>query len=139
MNKTLTSIVCASLLGLTACTKAPENFIEGEVLETYGTLSRLEESSGALFGNESVKLGNPSYGMIVKTTQGVYNIQLDAFDDGGTPGPHTIYNMAGAIKKGTKIRFPTKAYGTNTANQPMGFSNDRVGVLDPDEVQIKEQ
>jgi len=135
-KKTLTSIVLAGAIGLSGCTKAPKNYVEGEVIERYGTVSGLIESSGALFGNESVKAGDPSYVIRVKTQNGVYTIEVDALDTSGSSGPQTIYSVAAATKIGTKIKFPTKAYGKNWKNQHAGFSSGNVGMLDPDDIEI---
>jgi len=144
IKNTLTAIVLASAIGLSGCgrcgRKAPENYIQGEVIERYGNITGLVESSGALFGalfgNESVKVGNPNYVMRVKTEQGVYTIEVDALDTSGSSGPQTIYSVAGATKVGTNIRFPTKCYGRNEKNQQAGFSSSKVGMLDPDDIEI---
>ena len=135
-KKTLTSIVLAGALGFSGCTKAPESYVEGEVIERYGTLVGLVESSGAFFGNESIKIGGPLYIMKVKTQYKVYTIQIDALDNSGSLGPQTIYNVAMATKIGTKIMFPTKAYGKNKNKEPAGFSSGNIGMLDPDDIQI---
>jgi len=149
IKNTLTAIVLASAIGLSGCgrcgglsgcgrcgRKASENYIQGEVIERYGNITGLVESSGALFGNESVKVGNPNYVMRVKTKQGVYTIEVDALDTSGSSGPQTIYSVAGATKVGTNIRFPTKCYGRNEKNQQAGFSSSKVGMLDPDDIEI---
>jgi hypothetical protein len=137
IKNTLTAIVLASVIGLSGCgRKAPENYIQGEVIERYGNITGLVESSGVLFGNESVKVGKPNYVMRVKTEQGVYTLEVDALDTCGSFGPQTIYNVAGATKVGTKIRFPTKVYNSNLNNQQAGFSSSKVGKLDPDDIEI---
>ncbi|MBI2631522.1 hypothetical protein HYW75_00785 [Candidatus Pacearchaeota archaeon] len=135
-KKSLASLVLTGALGFYGCTRSPKNYVEGEVVERYGTLSGLVESSDALFGNESVKIEQPSYLMRVNTKNGEYIIQVDALDDSGSSGPQTIHNIAAATKIGTKIKFPTKAYGTNRKLQPAGFSSGNVGMLDPDDIQI---
>jgi hypothetical protein len=85
IKNTLTAIVLASVIGLSGCgRKAPENYIQGEVIERYGNITGLVESSGVLFGNESVKVGKPNYVMRVKTEQGVYTLEIDALDTCGS-------------------------------------------------------
>jgi hypothetical protein len=134
----LTAIVLASAISLGGCGKAPESYIEGEVIERVGDVIGLTKSevNGLFVYGETVKLGNPTYVMKVKTNQGIYTIQVDALDTCGSHGPQTIYSIAVATKTGTKIRFPTKCYGTNENNQPAGFSSSKVGMLDPDDIEI---
>lgn len=131
VRKTLTSIVLAGTLapGGVGCSK-PENHVEGKVIQEYGSVARIVQSSGALFGNESVKLGNPIYGLKVETPQGIYIIHVDIDDSSGSQGPHTAYNLAAAIEEGTRVRFPLRYDGRNL------FSADKLGIVDPDDITI---
>jgi len=132
IKQTLGTIVLASAIGLAGCSK-PENFVEGKVVSEYGNVARIVESSGALFGNESVKLGNPAYGLKVETPQGIYTIEVAVDDMSGSSGPHTAYNLAAAIEEGTKVRFPLQYGGRNL------FSADRLGIVDPDDIEIQRE
>src|SRR3989344_6340839 len=60
--KTLSSIVLAGALALVGagCSHHPQ-YQEGKVTKESGTVVNIVESSGALFGNESVKFGNPNF------------------------------------------------------------------------------
>ena len=138
IKKTLGTIVLATAIGLAGCSPKPKDYIEGTVVREYGNVARVVESSGALFGNESVKLGNPNYGLVVETPQGKYTIDIDVSDESGSLGPKTAYNLAARIEEGTKIRFPTKFDGSSRTRMPIGFTDDKVGYLDPDDIQILE-
>jgi len=128
IRKTLGSIVLASAIGLVGCSQSkPEDYVEGKVIQEYGNIAGIVESNGALFGNESVKLAN-NYGLKVETSQGIYTIDVD--DESGSSGPHTAYNLAAAIEAGTKIRFLLKYNGKDS------FSADKLGIVDPDDIQI---
>lgn len=128
LRKTIEAIVLVSTIGLTAC--YPGNFVEGEVTSEYGNVARIVESSGAVFGNESVRLGNPHYGLHVETSQGNYTIEVEVGDRSGSEGMHTVYNLAATIEEGTRIRFPLE-YGIHDL-----FSADNLGIVDPDDIQI---
>ena len=106
---TLGALVFSTIFVLTGWDLKPKVFVKGTVIEEYGNISRIVESSGALFGNESVKLGNPNYGLVVNTQNGKYIIEIDVQDSDngirGTSGLKTAYNLSQAIKKGTNIRI----------------------------------
>ncbi len=138
IKQKLRTIVLVTAIGLAGCSPKPKDYIEGTVVKEYGNVARIVESSGALFGNESVKLGNPNYGLIVETSRGKYTIDVDVSDKSGSSGPKTAYNLAARIEEGTKIRFPTTFDGRSRTNKPIGFTDDKVGYLDPDDIQILE-
>jgi len=119
----------------------PSNFLEGEVVWVGGNLTNLEanpEFSGLLsYSNETVRFGDPSLVFGVQTTDGVYTIQLDPTDRGGSSGPQTVHNLASVLRVGIKVRFPTELYGRESPNRaPMGFSKSKIGMLDPDDVEL---
>jgi hypothetical protein len=37
---------------------------------------------------------------------------------------------------GTKIKFPTKCFGMNENRQAAGFSVSKIGMLDPDDIEV---
>ena len=124
-------------------TPPPSNFIEGTVTEISGSLVNVvtaPEFDGAVsYSNQTTKFGDPTFVFSVETAEGLYHIQIDPTDSGGSPGPQTIYNIAATIKVGSMVRFPTEVYGrTNSAQpkQPMGFSKSKIGILDPDDIEI---
>ena len=64
------SLFPLALVGCGSCDDYEINYIEGEVVREGGSLVRnLAESSGAFFGNESVKVGKPTYVLTVKTDE----------------------------------------------------------------------
>lgn len=136
-SKIVKSLTVIGLVGiLVGCSPKPENFVEGTVLKEYGNVARVVDSTGALFGNDSVKLGNPHYGLLVKTSEGNYTIEVDVTDRSGSSGQKTAYNLAMAIEEGTNIRFPTSFDGDSNTENPIGFTKDRIGFIDPDDIEI---
>src|SRR3989338_7257306 len=104
IKKTLTDIVFVGTLALSGpgCSnKFIPEYLEGKVTKESGSVVNLMESSGALFGNESVKFGNPSYVLTVETYQGRYVISVD--ERYSKP----LVALAEAIEVGDKIRFKT--------------------------------
>ena len=143
IKQTLGAIVLAGAIGLSGCSKTPEpsGFVEGEITRVGGNLVSVvknPEWDGIVsYSNETLKFGDPSYTIHVKTSQGEYSIQVDPTDKGGSPGPQTIYNLAETLEPGMRVRFPTELYGRqNPERQPMGFSKSRIGMLDPDDIEV---
>ena len=101
--------------------ESKREYIEGTIIKEYGNIGSIVESSGALFGNESIKFSKPYYCITVDTQQGEYIIELN--DYAGSKGGKTVENMSIAIKEGTRIRVTT-------------FSKDRILVVDPDDIEI---
>ena len=138
-------IVFAGVIGFPACSTPeppePSGFVEGEITRVGGNLVSVVQSlewDGLLsYSNETLRFGEPSYIIHVNTSQGEYSIQVDPTDNGGSIGPQTIYNLAGTLEQGMRIRFPTELYGReNCDGNPMGFSKSRIGMLDPDDIEI---
>ena len=114
----------ALTLSAVGCGNEP-TYIEGIVIEEFGNAPGISESSGAIFGNESVKLSGKDYGIRVETNKGIYTIDLSD-DQIGPIGPKTVLNLSNAIVPyETRVKFPI-------AN----FTNDRIGQLDPDEIEV---
>lgn len=111
----------------------PSDFVEGEVIQEYGNIAKMVDSGTPSFDKESLDLKNPFYGLKVKTDHGVYTIEVDADDSGGSSGSHTAYNLAAAIEKGTRIKFATKYDGRKL------FAADRIGSVDPDDIIILDE
>ena len=77
MNKTLGTIVLAAI-SLIGC-DGKENkdpFVYGKIVKETGTVARVVESRGALFGNESVKISEPTYVLQIQTDQGLYTASI---------------------------------------------------------------
>jgi len=114
LKKSLANIVLvgALTLGGTGC---DTQYKEGRVIKESGTVVNIVESGGALFGNESVKLGNPSYILTVETDEGKYVISVSENYD------KPLVALAEAIEVGDKIRF------VKTDMNQVYFSKDRIG------------
>ena len=97
-KKTLASLILGATLAFSGCgdTK-PCYYLEGEVIKESGSVVSVIESSGAVFGNESVKFGNPTYVLRVKTEKGIYTINVE----GDSQKP--LAALAEAIKAGDKV------------------------------------
>ena len=123
IKQTLGAIVLAGAIGLTGCSK---DYKTGTVEKESGTVAQIVESSGALFGNESVKFGNPTYILQIKTAEGTYTASVESY------GNRTIEALATALKEGDRVRF--------IINDPMGqgktFESDRVGKIYTDQIEI---
>jgi len=136
MKKTLTRILGAGL-GLTlpflsgcqietAETAVATTYIEGTVVEEYGRGLGLEESSGAWFGNESVRIVNPSYTLKIQTSEGVYTASVYC----SWTSRKTLEALSAAIEPGTKIRFAKRYKGREK------FDEDKIGTIRTDELTV---
>jgi len=127
---------------ISACSPTPpSDYLEGEIISIGGDYEKIQpkaERNGLIgFSNETVKINTNDVVFSVKTKLGDYIIQLDPTDGGGSPGPQTVSNVKFALKRGTKIKFPTNYHKRkNRQNNPMGFSKSRVGMVDPDDIEI---
>ena len=89
--------------------------LEGIIQKEFGTIPTLMESRGALFGNESVKISDPTYGLVLQTNKGEYTLTVKE----GWHKP--LPALAEAIKVGDKVRV---TYDNHTK-----IGEDRVGEL----------
>ncbi len=141
-NTLFKPIVLAGGLALATlgCAKEPSGYVEGVVVKEYGNIPGLVESSGAWFGNESVKVDATHYGIKVETNQGVYTIDLsyDGWEGNSfyhDKGPKNVWNLSSAIVPNeTRVRFPTQNLGFKHYGH--GFTQDKIGQMDPDEIEI---
>ena len=112
--------------GENQCSKQTLQTLEGTVKEEFGTTQRIVESSGAIFGNESVKFGGPTYGLVLETDEGEYIINVRDI-----PRLKPVYALARAIEPGDKVRI---TYDLFTR-----IGNDRVGTTDSDTIELIEK
>ncbi len=131
IKRTLSSIVLAGTLAFSGlkCSSPsnPQEYLEGKVIKEGGTAVNLVESSGAIFGNESVKLGYPTYIITVETSQGKY--VMNVIDDYNKP----LVALAEAIEVGDRIRFRTTYRGCGHEDC---FSRDRIGGVYSDYIEL---
>lgn len=125
MKKTLTAtaLLLAGAIGLSGCSR---DYKTGTVEKEYGTVAKIIESSGALFGNESVKFSDPTYILQIKTAEGTYTASVIPYKN------RTIEALATALEEGDRVRF--------AVNDPMQygscFGSDRVGRIRADQIEI---
>ena len=107
------------------CERLPGDYLEGTVIKEAGSAAQLVESRGAFFGNESVKLSNPTYLLQIQTSDGVYTTSVF-----NTPPLNERYKsleaLALVIEEGTKVRFLYKSR----------FGEDRIGHIYSDEITV---
>ena len=86
----------AMIAALSGCTA---DSLEGTVKEEFGNVTKVVDSSGALFGNDSVKIGNPEYGLVLESQGKIYHIKIE--NDRHKP----IFALAKAIEPGDRVRI----------------------------------
>jgi len=128
IKKTLSRIVLAGTLafGGAGCSHHPQ-YQEGKVTKESGTVVNVVESSGAIFGNKSVKFGNPNYVLTVETDQGKYVISVREKDS------KPLAALAEAIEVGDRIKFKTNYQDIADHDY---FSEDRIGSVPSDEIKL---
>lgn len=123
------ALALTSLLG---CDN-PETYLEGKVIKEGGSVVNIVQSSGALFGNDSVKFGDPTYVLAVETNEGKYIIDVREYSFTRT-FKHTLVALAEAIKEGSVIKFP-KSYKCNGKDESY-FAKDKIGRLSSDSIEV---
>ena len=99
--KNIVILVLALAIAGFGCSQRKSGRLEGEVIKISGTLPSLVASSGALFGNESVRIGNQSLVYIVRANNGdVFTINIVE----GLKVSRTT--LVARVCLGTKISFP---------------------------------
>ncbi len=121
-----TGAIIASI-GLTGCEEDKSKTLEGIVKSEFGTASMIVESNGALFGNESVKIGNLSYGLVLTNEQGEYTIKVN--DDWTKP----VIALAQAIEPGDKVKITYDRFGSTQIGE------DGIGITHSNSVSIIEK
>ncbi len=121
MNK-VKGLIGAGILTLTSLSGCQAKYLEGTVVKESGTVLNLVESPKPfLFGNESVKFGNPNYILTIKTNGGKYIVDLREINSYKNK---TLAALAEAIEVGDRVRFRT-----NDINGISYFSRDRIGTI----------
>lgn len=115
-------VLVAGAPAISGCSK---DYEEGIVKAAYLDGRRIEESSGALFGNESVKLGSKAYVLEIQTSDGVYTAVVNDNYKGSLNAL-----IVATRNPGTKIRFMTRC------NLDRRFRKDRIGELSVDEIEV---
>ena len=114
-QKILATGALIGAIGLTGCgEQLKPQTLEGTVKEEFGTASRIVESSGAIFGNESVKFGDPTYGLVLEANDGTYTINIRNY------WKKPVIALAKAIEPGDRVRITFDYRGTRIGNDKVG-------------------
>jgi len=125
IKQTLTFLALSAVVALGGCSG---KYKEGKVIKEAGSIYQnksLVESKGALFGNESVKAGEPSYVLQIKTEEGVYTASILY----NPSQKKTLEALETVIEEGTKVRFLVE-------DRSKRFGNDRVGSVYSDDIEV---
>jgi uncharacterized lipoprotein NlpE involved in copper resistance len=129
MNKLQKALnVGALVLTLAGCNNEDHSnhldiYLEGTVKREAGTVAQIVESSGALFGNESVKFSDPTYVLQIETPEGLYTASVKEWN-------RPLEALALAIKEGSRVRFAKKYNGRDR------FGEDRIGKIYSEELTV---
>jgi len=113
-QKILATGALIGAIGLAGCEQPKPQTLEGTVKEEFGTASRIVESSGAIFGNESVKFGDPTYGLILEANDGTYTINIKDY------WKKPVIALAKAIEPGDRVRVTYDNWATTIGNDKVG-------------------
>jgi hypothetical protein len=118
----LTALVTVAAMG---CYNA--KYDEGTITTIGGTLPAILKSEGALFGNDSVKLGNPTYVLIVDAREGQYTMQVKERDK-------PLVALATRLKVGDRVKFLVSCTGDFDCF--WGFDKDKIGFVYSDNLTL---
>ncbi len=125
-KKTICSLVLATMIGLSGCGQKLQ-YTYGTVTKERGTVAHIVESSGALFGNESVKFNDPTYVLQIQTDRGLYTATIREWT-------RPLESLALAIEEGTRVKILTQYL-----EQRDRFGEDKIGWLYSDEIIVDNQ
>ncbi len=114
-KRILATGILSVVIGLTSCNPNPET-LEGTVKEEFGTAQGLVESSGALFGNESVKISDPVYGLILESDGKEYIITIE------NESVRPVTSLAKAIEPGDRVEIKYDPLGTFIGKDGIGVT-----------------
>ncbi|MBW3002035.1 hypothetical protein KY338_02630 [Candidatus Woesearchaeota archaeon] len=121
--------ICGLALALaTGCVEKPK-IITGTVEKEGGTLVQqkqiIEKSSGAIFGNESIKFGDQTYVLTVDTAEGRYVVSVKQVSS------KPLAALEEAIEQGDTIEM------TIEAHTQLYRSKDKIGYIWSDDITLK--
>lgn len=128
----LSSVALTGVLASSVGCGSPSesSYIEGIVTEEYGTIvdrqKALEASEEALFGNDSVRIFDPTYGVKYRNTADgqIYDLGIVADAD-------TLETFNSAIEPGTRIRVRSRAIDRSSYGTASVVYARNVGILHP--------
>jgi len=104
--------------------KPSDIYLEGTVKKEAGSVAQIVESSGALFGNESVKFSDPTYVLQIETPEGIYTASVQQYGD------RTLDALALVIEEGSRVKFAKRYHNRDR------FGEDRIGKIYSDELTV---
>jgi hypothetical protein len=132
IQKTLAALVFAAGATISGCGAADNpNYVVGTIKQEKGTVNQLVDSSGALFGNDSVKIGNPTYVLQFQTDQGLYTAKIKERRWAGSREVKPLTALAVAIEEGSRIKVEKRYLDSSER-----FSDDKIGFLYSDEILV---
>ncbi len=120
--------VGALVLALAGGCEQKPRYVYGTVTKEHGTVAQIVNSSGAIFGNESVKFSNPTYALQIQTDRGLYTATIRELST------RPLESLALAIEEGTKVKILT-----SYLEMPQRFGEDKIGWLYSDEIFVDNQ
>jgi len=133
LEKIVAGLAVVAILGVTIYNlKRDESndYIYGTVIEEAGTIvdrqKAIERSEGALFGNDSVKFGNPTYAIKIKADdEKIYTLAVRE----SYRGKLEALNLA--VNPGTRVKVHKSAWGYN--HKVGSIRDDKLYILDEEE------
>jgi|SRR3989344_4093417 len=108
------------------------HYMEGEVIKESGTLPMLVKSPSSFFNNESVKIGEMSYILTIKTTEGIYTASVEE-NNYSSDSHKTVEGLESVIETGTRIKFEIGRteykIGRDEPTEYKNFDNDKIGTI----------
>lgn len=123
MNR-LQKALAVGVLGVSLFTGCIEQekpeYVIGTVKKELGTVAKVVKSRGAIFGNESVKISDPTYLLQIQTPQGLYTASVINI---GSPY-RTLESLALVIEEGSKVKIRK-----SILDDKYRFAEDKIGYL----------
>ena len=136
-KKTLTAIALSSAVSLSAiallspiisCFDFAKRYETGTVEKKSVTPVSIVPSTGAVFGNDSVKFGEQACVLDVETPNGIYTMSVYQQPYGN----RRLEGVDSVIKPGTRVKFVKDAFFGFYSN----FNSDKIGKLSTGEIEV---
>jgi len=115
--------VGALVLASAGCEQREPEYSIGAVVKERGTVAQIVESNGAIFGNESVKISDPTYVLQIQFPQGLYTVSVDESWD------KPLEALALGIEEGGQVKVQERLLNSRSR-----FGEDKIGKLYSNEI-----
>lgn len=127
----LEAVVLLGTIGLVGCTSS--EYRTGTIERETGTATQIVESRRAAFGNESVRFGDQTYILQIRTAEGLYTASVDQCDQ--RDNERTIGALATALHESDRVRFcVVRPWPSERPRHP--FGRDKIGRLCTSEIEL---